>query len=78
MFLALSSNNFPKHQLVGNNGSLKIQVFCYITPCRMVTIEVSEGIAASMFKFVQSKKPLTGLAVLPVSSELYRQFTVLP
>jgi len=42
------------------------QVFCYMTPCRMVTIDVSEGIAASMFKFVQSKKPLTGLAVLRV------------
>jgi len=47
-------------------------------PCRMVTTDVSEGIAASMFEFVQSKKPLTGLAVLPVSSEQYRQFTVHP
>jgi hypothetical protein len=44
----------------------------------MVTIDVSEGIAASMFKFVQWKKPRTGLAMLPVSSEQYRQFTVLP
>jgi len=49
-----------------------------MTPCRMVTIEVSEGIAASMFKFVQSKKPLTGLVVLPVSSEQYRQLNLLP
>ena len=49
-----------------------------MTPCRMVTTDVSEGIAASMFKFVQSKKPLIGLAVLPVISEQYRQFTVHP
>ena len=44
----------------------------------MVTTDVLEGFAASMFKFMQSKQPLTGLAVSPVNSKQYRQFTVRP